>query len=84
MPQPLNKKEREHLRKVYPEVRGEVVDFITHTVTDGTLYVSIRFMDGTNFCIGYASNMCVVEVDLSNWKSGDMDMIREYMKPNPK
>src|SRR5207249_548169 len=42
-------KGREELRKVYPEVRGKVVDFISHTVTDGTLYVSVRFTDDTNF-----------------------------------
>src|SRR5260370_28446277 len=48
---------------------------------DTTLYVSVRFMDGTNFCIRYASNMFVVGVDLSDWKSDDMNMIREYIKP---
>jgi len=74
-------KGREKLRKVYPEVRGKVVDFISHTVTDGTLYVSVRFADDTNFSIRYASNMFVVGVDLSDWKTGDMNLIREYMKP---
>jgi hypothetical protein len=38
-------------------------------------------MNGTNFCIRYASNMFVVGVDLSDWKTGDMNMIREYIKP---
>jgi len=28
-------KGREELRKVYPEVRGKVVDFISHMLTDG-------------------------------------------------
>jgi hypothetical protein len=74
-------KGREKLRKVYLEVRGKVVDFISHTVTDGTLYVSVRFADDTNFSIRYASNMFVVGVDLSDWKTGDMNLIREYMKP---
>jgi hypothetical protein len=63
-------KGREELRKVYPEVRGKVVDFISHTVTDGTLYVSVRFTDDTNFSIRYASNMFVVGVDLTDWKTG--------------
>ena len=74
-------KGREELRKVYPEVRGKVVDFISHMVTDGTLYVSVRFTDDTNFSIRYASNMFVAGVDLTDWKTGDMNMIREYMKP---
>jgi len=74
-------KGREELRKVYPEVRGKIVDFISHTITDGTLYVSVRFTDDTNFSIRYASNMFVVGVDLSDRKTGDMNMIREYMKP---
>jgi len=74
-------KGREELRKAYPEVRGKVVDFISHMVTDGTLYVSVRFTDDTNFSIRYASNMFVVGVDLTDWKTGDMNMIREYMKP---
>ena len=78
------KKEREQLRKVYPEVHGKDVDLITHTVTDGTLYVSVRFMDGTNFCVRYASNTVVVGVELSDFKTGDMNTIREYMKSIPR
>jgi hypothetical protein len=78
------KKEREKLRNLYPEVHGKVVDFISHTVTDGTLYVSVRFMDETNFSIRYASNIFVVGVDLGDWKSGDMNLIREYIKPIPR
>src|SRR5262249_30570417 len=78
------KKERERLRQVYPEVRGKVVDVITHGVSDGTLYVSIRFTDDTSFSIRYASEMFVVGVDLSDWKTGNLDMIREYMKPIPR
>jgi hypothetical protein len=75
------KKERERLRKIYPEVRGKVVDFITHGVSDGVLYVSVRFKHNTNFSIRYAAEMFVVGVDLSDWKTGNMDMIREYTKP---
>ena len=77
-------KERERLRKLYPEVHGKVVDFITHGISDGTLYVSIRFTDNTNFSIRYAAELLAVGVDLSDWQSGNMDMIREYMKPIPR
>ena len=78
------KTERKQLRKVYPEVHGKVVDFITHGVSDGTLCVSVRFSDNTNFSIRYGSEMFVVGVDLSDWKTGDLVMIREYMKPIPR
>jgi hypothetical protein len=36
------------------------VDFINHGVSDGTLYVSVRFTDNTNFSIRYGSEMFVV------------------------
>ena len=78
------KKRQERQRKVYPEIRGKVVDFITHTVTDGTLDVSVRFKDKTNFSLRYACNMFVVGTDLSDMKSGNFHMIREYMKPIPR
>jgi hypothetical protein len=80
----LIEEERKHLRLAYPEIHGKVVDFITHTVTDGTLYVSVRFTDNTNFSIRYASEMFVVGVDLADWKTGNMKTIREYMKPIPR
>jgi len=38
------------LRRKYREVHGEVVDFITHTIDDGTLYFTVHFMDQTSFC----------------------------------
>jgi hypothetical protein len=78
------KERQEQQRKVYPEIRGKVVDSITHTVTDGTLYVSVRFEDKTNFSIRYACDMFVVGTDLSDMKSGNLHMIREYMKPIPR
>lgn len=77
-------KDRERLRKRYPEIHGKVVDFITHAVSDDVLYLSVRFTDDTNFSIRYAAEMFVVGVDLSDWKTGNMDMIRQYMKPIPR
>ena len=78
------KKQQEQLRKTYPEVHGKVVDFITHTIDDGTLYFSVRFKDKTSFCLRYACDMFVVGADLSDWKNGDYNIIREYMKPIPR
>jgi Iap family predicted aminopeptidase len=41
----------EALRKKYPEVHGKVVDFISHSVEDGTLYFTVRFTDKTAFSL---------------------------------
>ncbi len=77
-------KQREaRLRRKYPEVHGKVVDFITHTIDDGTLYFTVRFTDKTSFCLRYVSDMVVVSADLSDWRDGNYNVIREYMKPIP-
>jgi hypothetical protein len=72
------------LRRKYPEVHGKVVDFITHTIDDGTLYFTVRFTDQTSFCVRYASDMFAVGAGLSDWQSGDFHIIREYMKAIPR
>jgi len=79
-----SKQREERLRRKYPEVHGKVVDFITHTIDDGTLYFTVRFTDKTSFCLRYACDMFIVGADLSNWKTGNYDIIREYMKPIPR
>lgn len=75
---------QERPRRKYLEVHGKVVDFITHTIDDGTLYFTVRFQDKTSFCLRYACDMIVVGADLSDWKSGNYNIIREYMKPIPR
>ncbi len=76
-----SKQRAARLRRKYPEVHGKVVDFITHTVDDGTLYFTVRFMDKTSFCLRYACDMFPVSADLSDWSGGNYNVIREYMKP---
>ena len=80
----LMKKRMETRRKKYPEVRGKVVDFITHTIDDGTLYFTVHFKDDTSFCLRYACDMFAVGAELSDWQSGDFHILREYMKPIPR
>jgi hypothetical protein len=70
-------------RKRYPEVRGKVVDYIRHSVDEGTLAVTVAFKDQTAFFLRYACQLFPVAVDLSDWKTGNMKMIREYMRPIP-
>jgi hypothetical protein len=89
---PITPKERKKLRRLmnkrlemrrekYPEVRGRVVDYITHSIEDGTLYFTVRFQDKTDFSLRYACEMFVVGADFCDVKTGDFEMIREYMKP---
>src|SRR6266568_3432468 len=75
------KKKHEKLRRRYPEVHGKVVDFISHTVADGTLYFNVRFKDKTDFSLRYSCGMFVVGADISDMSAGDLEIIREYMRP---
>jgi hypothetical protein len=78
------KKKYERFRKRYPEVHGKVVDFITHSIEDGTLYFSVRFKDKTDFSLRYACDMFVVGADFCDFKTGNFEMIREYMRSIPR
>ena len=71
----------EAFRKKYPEVHGKVVDFITHTVEDGTLYFTVRFTDKTAFSVQYQCEFVATGAELGDWKMGDFKLIRQYMKP---
>jgi len=37
-----------------------------------------------NFSLRYAAEMLVLGADLSDWKTGNMEMIQDYMKPLPR
>ena len=75
------KQKYDRFRRRYPEIHGKVVDFITHSIEDDTLYFSVRFTDKTDFSLRYACNMFVAGADFCDFKTGDFEMIREYMKP---
>jgi hypothetical protein len=77
-------KRHERLRRRYPEVHGKVVDYISHSIEDGTLYISVRFKDKTDFSLRYACDMFVLGADICDVKTGDYEMIREYMRPIPR
>jgi hypothetical protein len=72
------------LRRRYPEVQGKIVDFISHSIEDGTLYFTVRFKDKTDFSLRYAREMFLVGADFCDVKTGDFEMIREYMRPVPR
>jgi hypothetical protein len=75
------KKRYERLRKRYPEVHGKVVDFISHSIEDETLYITVRFKDKTDFSLRYACEMFVVGADICDMKTRELETIREYMRP---
>ena len=75
------KKRDERFRRRYPEVHGRTVDFITHSIEDGVLYFTVRFKDNTDFSLRYACDMFVIGADFCRVKTGDFEMIREYMRP---
>jgi len=78
------KKRYERLRRRYPEVHGKIVDFISHSIQDGTLYFTVRFKDKTDFSLRYACDMLVVGADICDVKTGDFKIIRKYMRPIPR
>jgi len=68
----------------YPGVQGKIVDYISHSIDDGTLCVNVCFKDKTLFSLRFACDIFIVSADMSDWKTGDYEMIREYMKPIPR
>jgi hypothetical protein len=68
----------------YPGVQGKVVDYISHSIDDGTLCVNVCFIDKTLFSLRFACDIFITVADMSDWKTGNYEMIREYMKPIPR
>lgn len=67
----------------YPGLQGKVVDYVSHSIDDGTLCVRL-FNDKTLFSLRFACDISIASADLSDWKTGNYQMIREYMKPIPR
>jgi hypothetical protein len=68
----------EKLRKKYPEVHGKVVDWISHSVEENSLYVNVRFKDKTQFSLSFVSQIATHYVDLSDISTGNFKIIRQY------
>jgi len=75
------RKRKERLRRRYSEVHGRVVDYISHSIQDGTLFFSVVFKDKTNFSLRFACEMFIVGADFGDLRTGDLEIVREYMKP---
>jgi hypothetical protein len=73
------KKRHERLRRRYREVHGKIVDWVSHSlVEDGSLYVSIRFMDKTDFSLQFSPTILTDSIEFSDISTGNFKMIREY------
>jgi len=74
-------KRQEKLRKRYPEVRGRVVDYVSHSIDEGKLFFTVAFKDKTNLSLRFACEMFIVGADFMDARTGDLEIIREYMTP---
>lgn len=74
------RKRHDKLRKKYPEIRGKVVDWVSHNVEEHSLFVNIRFKDKTQFSLRFSPRIETDYVDLSDIAKGDFKFIREYYK----
>lgn len=72
------RKRNERLRGRFPEVHGKVVDFIDQSIEDGSLYISVRFKDQTDFCLRYTSKLFAEGAEYCHVELGDYDVIRRY------
>lgn len=74
------KKKYERLRKRYKEVRGKRVDWIEHTYEEGSLYVGVRFRDGTYFSLDFSPQIVTEGVEFSDMSSGDEKPLKVYYR----
>jgi hypothetical protein len=73
----INRK-HDQLRKQYKEVRGKKVDWIDYNYEEGSLYVNVRFMDGTNFSLDFRPEILTTGEEFSDMSSADDEIIKTY------
>jgi hypothetical protein len=74
------KQRHDLLRNRYREIHGKIVDWVSHSFRDGSLCVSIRFMDKTDFSLRFSLKILTENVYLSDMSTGNFEMIRRYPK----
>ncbi|MGE5110959.1 MAG: hypothetical protein ACM3JB_08900 [Acidobacteriaceae bacterium] len=73
------KKREERMRGRYREIHGRVVDWVDYyTIEDGSLYISIRFKDKTDFSLCFYPRIITDRVELCDSTTDDFDIIRLY------
>jgi hypothetical protein len=74
------KKRHDRLRNRYREIHKKVVDWVSHSVEQGSVYVCLRFMDKTEFSLQFTPQILTDSIDLSDMSTGNFKMIREYYR----
>ena len=74
------KKRHARLRNRYREIHKKIVDWVSHSVEEGSVYVCIRFMDKTEFSLQFSPQILTDGIDLADMSTGNFKMIREYYR----
>ena len=74
------KQRHERLRNRYREIHNKIVDWVSHSVEEGSVYVCIRFRDKTEFSLQFSPQIQTDSIDLSDMTTGNFKMIREYYR----
>ena len=74
------KQRHDRLRNRYPEIHKKTVDWVSHSVEQGIVYVCIRFMDKTEFSLRFSPQILTDSIDFSDMSTGNFKMIREYYR----
>jgi hypothetical protein len=74
------KQRHDRLRNRYREIHKKVVDWVSDSVEEGSVYVCIRFMDQTEFSLQFSPQILTDNIDLSDMSTGNFKMIREYYR----
>jgi hypothetical protein len=64
----------------YSGLQGRVVERVEHRFEEGLLYIHLRFADKTELCWRIATRITIEEGDLSDWKSGDFEQLRVFVR----
>ena len=74
------KQKYDRLRNMYPEIRGKKVDFVQHWIEQDTIFFSVRFTDGTSFCVRYEPTAKLVGVDYLDMRGPEIAVLKEYFR----
>jgi len=74
------KQRHDRLRNRYREIHKKVVDWVSHSVEQGSVYVCLRFKDKTQFALQFSPQILTDGIDLSDMSTGNFKMIREYYR----
>jgi len=53
------------------EIHGKIVDWVNHSFEEGSLFVSIRFTDKTDFSLQFSPTILTDSIDLSDISTGN-------------